>query len=140
MNQLNSIILEGNAVKVPEVKEMTNFTVATFPIAVNRYVKKSDGSYEEEVSYFEIECWGNFAKVVKEKVEKGSGVRIVGRLKQNRWKDSDGKMQSKVYVVAEHIEFKAKKEKIETDVEQKEKEPVTQSALFETESTGFDVF
>ena len=35
-------------------------------------------------------------------------MRVVGRLKQSRWKDKDGKSQSKVFVVAEHIEYKPK--------------------------------
>ena len=39
---------------------------------------------------------------------KRRGVRVVGRLKQNRWKDNDGKNQSKIIVVAEHCEYKPK--------------------------------
>ena len=35
-------------------------------------------------------------------------MRVVGRLKQNRWKDNDGKNVSKVFIVAEHIEYKPK--------------------------------
>ena len=35
-------------------------------------------------------------------------MRVVGRLKQARWQDKDGKTQSKVYVIAEHIEYKPK--------------------------------
>jgi single-strand DNA-binding protein len=42
---------------------------------------------------------------------KGRGLRVVGRLKQNRWKDADGKTQSKIFVVAEHIEYKPKTQK-----------------------------
>jgi single-strand DNA-binding protein len=37
---------------------------------------------------------------------KGRGVRVVGRLKQERWQDGDGKAQSKIIIVAEHIEFR----------------------------------
>ena len=37
---------------------------------------------------------------------KGRDVRVVGRLKQDTWKDENGKTMSKVYVVAEHIEYK----------------------------------
>ena len=33
-------------------------------------------------------------------------MRVVGRLKQNRWKSADGKMNSKISIIAEHIEFK----------------------------------
>jgi single-strand DNA-binding protein len=32
----------------------------------------------------------------------------VGRLKQDRWEDPEGKTRSKVHIVAEHVEFKPK--------------------------------
>jgi single-strand DNA-binding protein len=35
-------------------------------------------------------------------------VRVVGRLKQDRWEDPEGKTRSKVHIVAEHVEFKPK--------------------------------
>jgi single-strand DNA-binding protein len=31
---------------------------------------------------------------------------VVGRLKQERWNDEDGKARSKVLIVAEHVEWK----------------------------------
>ncbi|MBR5928182.1 MAG: single-stranded DNA-binding protein, partial [Spirochaetia bacterium] len=37
---------------------------------------------------------------------KGAGVRVVGRLKQDRWNSEDGKAKSRVKIVAEHIEAK----------------------------------
>ena len=111
MNQLNSLILEGNVCREAEVKQTLNgFSLATFSIAVNRYHKKSDGTFEQETSYFDIEAWGDIAKIVQKKSSKGSGVRIVGRLKQNRWTDQSGKTQSKISVIAEHIDFTAKTE------------------------------
>lgn len=108
MNQLNSLIIEGNLCKKPELKSTSNnHKLVVFPIAVNRNYKKNDGTYETEVSYFDIEAWGDLmSKTIMEKGEKGKGVRIVGRLKQNRWKDAEGKNQSKISVIAEHVEFK----------------------------------
>ena len=34
---------------------------------------------------------------------------MVGRLKQDRWTDPDGKPHSRVEIVAEHVEFKPQK-------------------------------
>lgn len=106
MNQLNSLILEGNIVRVPEIKETPNHSkLATFSMAVNRYYKKSDETFEQEVSYFDVNTWGSLAETVEKKASKGIGCRVVGRLKQDRWKDSEGRLQSKVCIVAEHVEF-----------------------------------
>jgi len=106
MNQINSLIIEGNLVREPVIKDTVNKSkVATFSMAVNRYYKKADGSYEQEVSYFDVEAWGNFVDVVEKNGKKGCGCRVVGRLKQSRWKDGEGRACSKVSIVAEHIDF-----------------------------------
>ncbi|MBW8003189.1 MAG: single-stranded DNA-binding protein [Planctomycetes bacterium] len=105
MNNLNSILLEGNLTKDPELLYTSKGTpVCTFPIACNRYFK-NDGENVQEVSYFEVTAWSRLAEVCNEYLKKGRGVRIVGRLKQDRW-EADGATRSKVYIVAEHVEFK----------------------------------
>lgn len=106
MNQLNSIIIEGNLCNNLEIKDTVNKSkLATFSIAVNRYYKKADGTFEQEVSYFDVEAWGNLVESVGKNAAKGCGCRVVCRLKQDRWKDGNGKSFSKVSIVAEHIEF-----------------------------------
>jgi single-strand DNA-binding protein len=37
---------------------------------------------------------------------KGRSVRVVGRLKQERWNDTDGKARAKIAIIAEHVEFR----------------------------------
>lgn len=107
MNNLNSLILEGNAVADIEVSEpVPGFKVGKFTIAVNRFYKNREGENVDEVSYFDCESYGVCADQYKNKIKKGRGVRIVGRLKQDRWTDNEGKACSKVYIVTEHVEFK----------------------------------
>lgn len=100
MNQLNSIILEGNIVDT-----IKNDGVLGLTLAVTRHYKNEDGEAVDEVSYFDIETYDKLAEFAEKQSEKGRGVRVVGRLKQNRWTD-DGKTGAKVFIVAEHIEFK----------------------------------
>lgn len=109
MNQLNSVIIEGNLVKKAELRQpKEGFKVCTFCVGVNRWHKKANGDGESEVSYFEVETFGHTAELCAEKGEKGREIRVVGRLKQDRWNDSNDKTKSRIYVVAEHIEFKPK--------------------------------
>jgi single-strand DNA-binding protein len=106
MNALNSIILEGNIVREPELQTTaTDTAVYQFPIAVNRWYRTQDNQVEKEVSFFRITASGQLGKRVYEKSHKKQGVRVVGRLKQERWSDNDGKKCSKVVIVAEHVEF-----------------------------------
>lgn len=112
MNQLNSLILEGNITREPEFRETPHgCKVCKIPLAVNRYYKNSEGVGVEEVSYFNIEAYGKIAEYCQTRSEKGRGMRVVGRLKQERWKTAEGKNSSCVSIIAEHIEFKPLLEK-----------------------------
>ena len=106
MNNLNSILIEGNLVKDPILRSTTKGTqVCSMSLASNRFYKQESG-YEKEVSFFDVETWSRLAELCYNKCKKGRGVRVVGRLKQARWSDPDGKPRSKVTIVAEHVEFR----------------------------------
>jgi single-strand DNA-binding protein len=102
-------MLEGNMVREPSLKSTPNGTpICTFSLALNRYFKQ-EAEKEPEVSFFDVETWADVAKNCYNRGHKGQGVRVMGRLKQNRWNDSDGKTHSKVCIVAERVEFRAGK-------------------------------
>ncbi|MCR5763840.1 MAG: single-stranded DNA-binding protein [Treponema sp.] len=106
MNTLNQIILEGNVVRTPLSKVMPNGkAVCTVPIAVNFKYKNSEGTLTEEVSYFDVDTFGKLAERCSEWCPTGRSIRVVGRIKQNRWKDDEGNAHSKVHIIAEHVEF-----------------------------------
>lgn len=106
MNSLNSILLEGNLVRDPENKTLpTGTQVCNFSVASDRFYKQND-ELEKEVSYFDVEAWSRLGQSCAANLKKGRGVRVVGRLKQDRWTDTEGKTKSKVKIVAEHVEFK----------------------------------
>jgi len=109
MNNLNSILIEGNLVKDPELSYTSKGTaVCKFSVACNRAWKQDD-QLQKEVSFFDVSTWTRLAEVCGEYLKKGRGVRVVGRLKQDRWTDADGKPHSRVSIVAEHVEFKPQK-------------------------------
>lgn len=106
MNNLNSILLEGNLTRNPEGRNTPKGTpVCTFSVASNRWFKAGNEK-QQEVSYFDVEAWSGLAERCSAELEKGRGVRVVGRLKQDRWLDQEGKSHSHVKIVAEHVEFK----------------------------------
>ncbi len=106
MNSLNSILIEGNLTRDPLLNETPKgTTVCTFGVASNRFYKQND-ELQKEVSFFEVEVWARLAEACAENLKKGRGVRVVGRLKQDRWTDAEGKNHEKVRIVAEHVEFK----------------------------------
>jgi single-strand DNA-binding protein len=113
MNSLNSVLLEGNLTRDPELKYTAKGTaVCAFSIASNRSFKQEE-EYQQEVSFIDVTTWSHLAEVCNEYLKKGRGVRVVGRLKQDRWNDTEGNGRSKVYVVAEHVEFKPERKREE---------------------------
>jgi len=106
MNNLNSILIEGNLVKDPQLRTTSKGTsICTFRLASNRFYKQDSG-FEKEVSFFDVETWAKLAEACNTKGKKGRGVRVVGRLKEARWTGNDGKPHSRVAIVAEHVEFR----------------------------------
>jgi single-strand DNA-binding protein len=106
MNNLNSILIEGNLVRDPELSYTPKGKpICKFAVACNRSYKQDD-EFQKEVSFFDVSTWSRLAEVCGEYLKKGRGVRVVGRLKQDRWTDPDGKPHSRVEIVAEHVEFK----------------------------------
>ena len=122
MNQLNSLILEGNLVKDAVLTEPApGFKKCVFTMGVNRFYKNRNNEAVTEASFFDVEAYNQVAEWCGKKATKGRGVRVVGRLKQDTWKDEAGKSASRIYVVAEHIEYKPVK-KVEEQSENQEKE------------------
>ncbi|WP_407428595.1 single-stranded DNA-binding protein [Treponema sp.] len=137
MNQMNQVVIEGNVVRDSSVKETARGTrVCIVPIATNRTYKDSHGAFQKEVAYFDIEAWGeNFSKNIMQLAKKGRGLRVVGRLKQDRWKTQEGKNTSKVYIIAEHIDFNPLKESRNDSEAKNEAETAAEGVVSETFSS-----
>ena len=94
------------SVRDPMLKTTPNgHPVCSFAVASNRFFKQNEDT-EKEVSFFDIETWSKLAQTCGDVLKKGRGVRVVGRLKQDRWTDNGGKNQARIKIVAEHVEFK----------------------------------
>jgi single-strand DNA-binding protein len=74
------------------------------------------------VSFFDIEGWGKIAESVNNQGRKGRGVRVVGRLRQDRWESKEGKAMARVVIVADHIEYRAEVKKDNTATEEEANE------------------
>ena len=112
MNSLNAILVEGSLAGDPVMTKTPKGTsVCAFTVASVRYYKE-DGEYKNETSFFDIECRARLAETCRETLKKDHGVRIVGRLKQDRWRDKDYNSRSSVKIVAEHVEIRPVKKEV----------------------------
>ena len=108
---MNQMIIEGNACGDPKPEQsLTGSGIAILKVSVaietKRSYKDASGEVKEETSCYKVVAFGEMAEAVVKNWKEGKSVRIVGRLKQERWKNLDGRDNSEVVVIAEHIEFK----------------------------------
>ncbi len=105
MNPLNSVLIEGNLVRDPQLTKTRSGTcVCSFSIATNRAYRQND-ELKESVSYFDIEVWARLAENCSQYLAKGRGARVSGHLRQDRWENADGEGRSRVKIIGEHVEF-----------------------------------
>jgi single-strand DNA-binding protein len=107
MANFNRVILLGNLTRDPK----TSFTpngkeVVDFGLAVNRqYRDKPGGELKEETLFIDAKAWEATARLISERLSKGSRALIEGRLKLDQWKANDGSTRSKHYVIVESVQF-----------------------------------
>jgi single-strand DNA-binding protein len=100
MRQLNSILVEGaltggefyHAEGGPQWRVLIES-------------RCGDGEYDR----FEIRASGKLAEGAHKQWKTGRELRIVGRLRQERWIGADEREKQRVYVQAEHLEFMPEK-------------------------------
>lgn len=110
MASLNHVFIIGNLTKDPEVRFVpSGQCVANLRMATNRKYKAGNGEWKEEVTYIGVEVWGKTAEACGEYLKKGSPALVEGRLKLKEWTAQDGQKRSALEVVAERVQFLAKK-------------------------------
>ena len=99
----NSITLIGNLTRDPELRFTTGGRgVASFGLAVNRRYQVN-GEWQEQVSFFNIVCWGDLGENAAATLSKGSRCILPGRLEQRSWETNDGEKRSVVEVIADEV-------------------------------------
>ena len=95
MASFNKVMLMGNLVRDPELKELgDDKVVCEVPIAVNEGYKE-----KQTVHYIDLVMWNQTARFAGTYLGKGANVMVEGRLQQDRWETPDGKRSKHKIVV-----------------------------------------
>lgn len=99
----NTVNIVGNVTRDPELRYTPNgASVANFSVAWNRRYERN-GQQVEEVSFFDVVCWGSLADNVSASLTKGTRVMVAGRLDQRSWETPQGEKRSKVEITADDV-------------------------------------
>ena len=106
---LNSVSITARATKDTELKTTTSGTnIANISVAVN--------GMKDEVSYFDVVCFGKTAEIAAQYVGKGKQIAVQGRLQQRKWQDKDGNNRYSVEIVANQVKLLGGNEAPKKDV------------------------
>lgn len=92
MDTRNMLVLIGRLVADPELRYLPNGKpVAEFAVAVNRSIRKDDGSFEDSLDgFFDCQLYGPTSVTLVEGYHKGAEVQIAGSLHQRKYKVGNG--------------------------------------------------
>ena len=127
VNTKNLIFLVGRLVADAELRYTPQGTpVTNFSVAVNRSIKKPDGSWEDLLDgFFDCELFGGSAITLCEDFKKGSDVQLSGSLRQKTWHPNGDKSRkaSKVEIRVESIAAVLEVRKFDETAAGKQAEP-----------------
>jgi single-strand DNA-binding protein len=99
----NSVTLIGNLTRDPELRFTTGGRgVASFGLAVNRRWQQN-GEWQEQVSFFNVVCWGDLGENVATTLNKGSRAIVTGRLEQRNYETSEGEKRNVFEIIADEV-------------------------------------
>lgn len=101
---MNKVIFMGRLVADPEFSQTQGGkSVCKFRIAVDRAFQKD--SQEKQSDFFQLVSFGKTAEFVNKYFTKGKPAIIEGRIQNNNYQGSDGKMQYHNQLIADSVMF-----------------------------------
>jgi len=101
----NQTVLSGNLTRDPEIRYLKDGTATcTFGVAVDRrWQDRATGEWAEATSFFDVACWRELAEHAALSLTRGARVLVAGRLEQRSWSGDDGRVRSRVELVADDV-------------------------------------
>lgn len=101
---MNRVQLIGNLTRDPETRTTgTGLTVCSFTLAVNRRMKKQDGT--QETDYINVTAWRTLGENCAKYLSKGKKAGVSGSILTRTYEAQDGSKRHAFEVVADEVEF-----------------------------------
>ena len=106
--------MDGHLASDPEViKTEKGGSLCKFSVGVNRNYRDVQKKVIDEVVFIPVEVWGAMSENCAKYLHKGDAVRVMGRLKEDKWESENGQKHSRLCVYAERVDFLSKKKRDE---------------------------
>ncbi|EFH5779946.1 single-stranded DNA-binding protein [Escherichia coli] len=99
----NKVILMGRSGKDAELRYTPNGTaIASLTLATEISYSDNEGKEQKETEWHDIVIFGKKAEAAGKYFKKGMMLYIVGRIRNNKWQGTDGKMRSNKEIVIDN--------------------------------------
>ncbi len=106
MASFNKVLLIGNLTADPKLSyNQSGLAIANFTLAINSKYNSKEQGVKEEVGFFDIVVFGKQAENCSNYLSKGKPVFVEGRLAMRKWDAQDGTKRTKIYVIAQRVQF-----------------------------------
>ena len=111
MASFNKVILIGNLVADPEIRQTQNgISVCRFTIAVNRRFARPAGQdaqngQQQTADFITVVAWRQSAEFVARYFKKGRPILVCGQLQSRSWTDQQNNRHYATEVVADEVSF-----------------------------------
>jgi single-strand DNA-binding protein len=106
MSSTNVVNLIGNLGQDPELRNTdSGLAVTNLSVATNEFFKDQDGERKRRTEWHRVVAFGKQAENCAKILAKGCRVEVEGRLRTQRWTDSNGLARETTEIVASRIEL-----------------------------------
>lgn len=100
---MNNVSLVGRLTKNPELKTLTNGSVTTVTVAINRTFTNASGV--RETDFIQVVVWNKQAENLAKYCFKGSQVGVTGRIQTRTYDTPEGTRRYITEVVADNVTY-----------------------------------
>ena len=100
---INKVELRGNVGQEPRIREVGESLVANFSLATNERFKDRLGNLKEETTWHNVVAWNGKGMPDLTKLKKGMNVSVFGRIRNNKYTNSEGEEKSYVDILANRV-------------------------------------
>lgn len=103
---VNRVTLIGNLGQDPKETSSANVKACNLSIATTLSWKdKTTGMKNEQTEWHSVVCFGSFAAIAKEYLQKGSKIYVEGYLKTNKWTDKKGQDRATKEIICTYLQM-----------------------------------
>ena len=115
---INKAVIVGTLGNDPEIKYAENGNaVVNVSVATNESWKdRTTGEAQERTEWHRIVMFGKLGEIAQQYLKKGSQAYFEGRIRTNKWQDSDGNERYSTQIVANEMQMLGRKADSESNV------------------------